>query len=87
MPGPLGLRIFEACGANVDDLSEERSRPAKIRCRGHRLRSLARTLLPPSVRGGLARSVTPGKHRPGSLAAHDADERTPGTYLNAFLLG
>ena len=55
MLGLLGLRIFEACGANVEDLGEEHGhRVLKVRGKGGKV---VLTPLPPAVSRAIERAV------------------------------
>jgi site-specific recombinase XerD len=55
MLGLLGLRIFEACGANVEDLGEEHGhRVLKVRGKGGKV---VLTPLPPAVQRAIERAV------------------------------
>ena len=55
MLGLLGLRIFEACGANIEDLGEEHGhRVLKVRGKGGKV---VLTPLPPAVARAVERSV------------------------------
>ncbi|WP_200942551.1 tyrosine-type recombinase/integrase [Knoellia sp. Soil729] len=55
MLGLLGLRIFEACGANIEDLGEEHGhRVLKVRGKGGKV---ALTPLPPAVSRAIERAV------------------------------
>ena len=55
MLGLLGLRIFEACGANIDDLGEEHGhRVLKVRGKGGKV---VLTPLPPAVSRAIERAV------------------------------
>ena len=55
MLGLLGLRIFEACGANIEDLGEEHGhRVLKVRGKGGKV---VHTPLPPAVQRAVERAV------------------------------
>lgn len=55
MLGLLGLRIFEACGANIEDLGEEHGhRVLKVRGKGGKV---VQTPLPPAVQRAIERAV------------------------------
>ncbi|MGB7818881.1 MAG: tyrosine-type recombinase/integrase [Ornithinibacter sp.] len=55
MLGLLGLRIFEACGANIEDLGEEHGhRVLKVRGKGGKV---VLTPLPPAVSRAIERAV------------------------------
>lgn len=55
MLGLLGLRIFEACGANIEDLREEHGhRVLKVRGKGGKV---VLTPLPPAVQRAIERAV------------------------------
>ncbi len=56
MLGLLGLRIFEACGANIEDLGEEHGhRVLRVRGKGGKV---VLTPLPPAVARAMERAVT-----------------------------
>ena len=55
MLGLLGLRIFETCGANIEDLGEEQGhRVLKVRGKGGKV---VQTPLPPAVQRAVERAV------------------------------
>jgi len=55
MLGLLGLRIFEACGANIEDLGEEHShRVLRVRGKGGKV---VQTPLPPAAQRAIERAV------------------------------
>ncbi|GAB2471323.1 tyrosine-type recombinase/integrase [Luteococcus sp. H138] len=55
MLGLLGLRIFEACGANIEDLGEEHGhRVLRVRGKGGKV---VQTPLPPAVQRAIERAV------------------------------
>ncbi len=55
MLGLLGLRIFEACGANIEDLGEEHGhRVLRVRGKGGKV---VQTPLPPAVQRAIERTV------------------------------
>ena len=58
MLGLLGLRIFEACGANIEDLGEEHGhRVLKVHGKGGKGGKVVLTPLPPAVSRAIERAV------------------------------
>ncbi|MDG4789386.1 hypothetical protein O7626_26260 [Micromonospora sp. WMMD1102] len=76
--GLLGLRIFEACGANIADLGEEHGRPPVLRVTG-KGGKVVLVPLPPAVARGIDRAVD--EHV--QIGARHTDPRTTMRYDRA----